>query len=312
MRRNKLLGIILCMVFIAVTATTAYEEFNDKEARTERTKEIEEVDNTNDDELDGILEVHYIDVNQGDCTFIRCGDATLLIDAGNNGYGSKVRRYLEELGVEELDYVIGTHPDADHIGGLDVVIYNFECGDIFMPDLAKDTKTYEDVLNTVENKNYEIQIPEVGTEYELGEATFTIIAPLHYDYEDNYNNYSIALMVEHGENKFLFTGDCEVEAEADLIESGIDLDADVFKVAHHGSKTANSYEFLQAITPTYCVVSCGEGNPYGHPHAQFMNDARSMGVQLFRTDEQGTVVAYSDGEEITFNMSPSETWKVGE
>ena len=253
-----------------------------------------------------------IDINQGDCTLIRVGDNAMIIDAGNNGYGTQVRRYIEKLGIEKLDYVIGTHPDSDHIGGLDVVIYNFECGKIFMPDCSKDTKTYDDVIQIVKNKNYKITSPKVGETYKLGEAKFTIIAPLHYDYDDNYNDCSISIMLEYGNNKFLFTGDCEEAAETDLIESGYDLDADLFKAAHHGSNTANTYEFLEAVTPKYCVISCGEGNTYHHPHAEVLNNLRAMQVKVFRTDEQGTVVAYSDGNNITFNMSPSDTWKAGE
>lgn len=257
------------------------------------------------------LEVHYIDINQGDCTLIKLGDKAMLIDAGNNGYGTMVKQYLKKQGVKKLDYVIGTHPDADHIGGLDVAIYNFDCGTIIMPDYSKDTKTYDDVIQTVKNKNYKITEPTAGKVYEFGEAKFTILSPLHYDYGDNANNYSVSILLEYGNNRFLFTGDCEEEAEMDMLEQYPDLHADVFKAAHHGSNTANSYEFLEAVSPEYIVISCGEGNTYGHPHAEILNNARAMGIKIFRTDEQGTIVATSDGNKITFNMSPSTSWKSG-
>ena len=257
------------------------------------------------------LEVHFLDVGQGDATLIRCGEAAMLIDAGNNSWGDDVRDYLEYQGVEDLDYVIGTHPDADHIGGLDVVMEAFDCGTVIMPDYEKETKTYEEVIDVMNQKGLELTLPQVGTVYELGEAAFTIVAP-QGDYGDNANDYSVGILLEHGENRFLFTGDAEEDSEADMLNSGIDLSADVFKAAHHGSRTANTEAFLERVDPGYVVISCGEGNSYGHPHAEVLNCLREMGIKVFRTDEEGTITATSDGSSITFNVPPSESWKAGE
>ncbi len=315
---NKKLRIVLAIIFVVLMFAEAYQSYKTEQANKTNDKEVSTTVSSNisqNDEseaFDEKLEIHFLDVKQGDCTIIKVGEHAMIIDAGNNGYGTLVKTYIQNLGIEKLDYVIGTHPDADHIGGLDVVIYNFECGKVFMPDCSKDTRTYDDVIQACKNKNYKINSPIAGESFKLGDATFTIIAPLHYDYGDNFNDCSIAIRMEYGENSFLFTGDCEEAAEADLLESDTYLDADLFKVAHHGSKTANTEEFLKAVTPKYCVVSCGEGNSYGHPQAEVLNNLRSMGVKLYRTDEQGTVVAYSDGIDITFNMSPSETWQAGE
>ena len=257
------------------------------------------------------LEVHYLDVGQGDATLIVCGDGAMLIDAGNNSWGDDVRDYLEYQGVEDLDYVIGTHPDADHIGGLDVVMEAFDCGTVIMPDYEKETKTYEEVIDVMNQKGLELTLPQVGTVYELGEAAFTIVAP-QGDYGDNANDYSVGILLEHGENRFLFTGDAEEDSEADMLNSGMDLSADVFKAAHHGSRTANTEAFLERVDPGYVVISCGEGNSYGHPHAEVLNRLREMGIKVFRTDEEGTITATSDGSSITFNVPPSESWKAGE
>ena len=258
------------------------------------------------------LTVHYIDVGQGDATLIQCGEHSMLIDAGNNDKGTAVRAYLNSQNVKSLDLVIGTHGDADHIGGLDVVIYNFDCGTIIMPDRKRDTKTYQDVIDTIENKNYKITYPEVGKTYSLGEAQVEIIAPCNYDYGNNENDYSVGVLVTYGESTFLFAGDAEADAEADILQNGIDIDCDVLKASHHGSSTANSKPFLDAALPEYVVISCGEGNDYGHPHAEVMNELRSRGIKVFRTDEQGTIVAVSDGKNITFNMQPSDSWLSGE
>lgn len=257
------------------------------------------------------LEVHYLDVGQGDATLILQGDHAMLIDAGENDKGTQVQSYLKAQGVDSLDYVVGTHPDSDHIGGLDVILYKFDCGKVIMPDYAKSTKTYEDVITTMERKNYKNTLPVVGEVYELGDAVFTIVAP-NGTYGDNANDYSVGILLQYGNTRFLFTGDAEEASEADMLKNGMDLSADVYKVSHHGSRTASTEEFLKAVDPRYAVISCGEDNSYGHPHAAVMNRLRSMGVQVFRTDLQGTVTAYSDGEELTFNMSPEESWKAGE
>lgn len=257
------------------------------------------------------LEIHYLDVGQGDSTLILCDGHAMLIDAGDNDKGTAEQSYLEGQGVTALDYVIGTHPDADHIGGLDVVLYKFDCQMVMMPDFEKDTRTYDDVVQTMKQKRYKNTLPEVGTVYELGSAVFTIVAP-NGEYGDDANDYSVGILLQHGKNRFLFTGDAEEASEADMLENGIDLEADVFKASHHGSRTANTEEFLQTVDPDYVVISCGQDNSYGHPHAEVMNRLRAMGISVFRTDEQGTIVAYSDGTEITFNMSPDESWKAGE
>ncbi|MDY4971762.1 MAG: ComEC/Rec2 family competence protein [Lachnospiraceae bacterium] len=260
---------------------------------------------------DSTLEMHFLDVGQGDCTLIICDGHSMLIDAGKNDQGTEIQSYLESKGIEKLDYAIGTHPDSDHIGGLDVVLYKFGADQVFMPDYAKDTKTYDDVVQVIKNKNLKRSQPEVGSVWQLGGAEFTIVAP-NRDYGSQANDYSIAILLTHGDKKFLLTGDAEEDSEADMLDNGIVLKADVYKAAHHGSKTASTEEFLEAVNPEYAVISVGEGNSYGHPHAEVLNRLRSMGVKVFRTDEQGTVVLKSDGKKITWNMSPSDSWKAGE
>ena len=254
--------------------------------------------------------VHFIDVGQGDCTLITCGDDAMLIDAGDNNQGTKIQNYLQHEGISQLKYVVCTHPDADHIGGMDVILYKFDCETIFMTDEEKDTATYRDVINTMENKRYKRTLPIVGDTYQLGDAQFTIIAPSQM--VDDSNNNSIALMLTHGENTFLFTGDAEEDEESDIVKSGLLSGIDVYKAGHHGSRSSSSEELLDAVTPEYAVISCGEGNKYGHPHAQTLNNFRMMGIQTFRTDEQGTIVAVSNGEDITWNCSPSTSWIAGE
>lgn len=265
------------------------------------------------EELDKTLEVHFIDVGQGDSILLTQGEHHMLIDAGENDCGTKVQAYLQSQNISNLDYVIGTHPDSDHIGGLDVIIYKFQCENILMPTLEKDTKTYEEVVSTAKERGYSITNPVAGDTFSLGEADIVVLSPSkEADYGDDANNYSIAIKVSYGDHSFVFTGDCEEEAEEDMVASGMDLQADVMKAGHHGSNTSNTEELLQAVAPESVVISCGEDNEYGHPRAEVLNNLRAMGVDVYRTDEQGTIVAVSDGTEITWNTSPSQTWQAGE
>jgi len=255
------------------------------------------------------LQVHFLDVGQGDATLMFQDEHAMLIDGGDNLYGWQIVDYLNYLGIEHLDYVIATHPDSDHIGGLDTVLENISCDRVLMPDVEKDTITYQSVIDVMGEQKIERISPKPGEEYTLGTAVFTILAP--NDSYDNANDNSIAIRLVHGGNSFLFIGDAESQSEADMLKSGRLLTSDVYKVAHHGSSGANSELFLLAVNPAYAVISCGENNDYGHPHSEVLNRLRLLGTKVYRTDEQGTIVAVSDGGEIRFNMSPSESWKPG-
>ena len=319
MKKYLSILLILCMCLTACTATNQATSTSEK--RQSDTTSGEAVQSGQEEKAakapdtskpEGTLEVHYIDVGQGDATLIKCGSHAMLIDGGNNNKGTTGQLYLKKQGVESLDYVIGTHPDADHIGGLDVIVYKYNCDTVIMPDYEKDTKTYQELVDVIHDKNMKITYPVVGEQYALGEAKFTIIAPNSNSYGGNANDYSVAILLEYGKNRFLFTGDAEEASEAEMLTNGIDISADVYKVAHHGSRSASTQEFLNAVHPKYAVISCGEGNSYGHPHAEVLNRLRSMGVEVFRTDEQGSIIASSDGENITWNCSATDSWQSGE
>ena len=256
------------------------------------------------------MEIHFIDVGQGDATLIKSDGHYMLIDAGDSGKGTTVQLYLQKQGVEKLDYLVLTHPDIDHIGGADVIVTKFDVDTVFLGDFREEHAAYEELMNALEYKQLKYSTPKVGSEYKLGNSSFTIVAP-NSTYDDS-NNSSIALVIENGDNTFLFTGDCEKQAESDILSNGLKIDCDVYKLGHHGSSSASSQEFLDAVTPTYAVISCAKGNPYGHPHAGPLNALRTMGTQVFRTDEQENIIAYSNGSEITWSCSPSDTWQTGE
>ncbi len=256
------------------------------------------------------MEVHFIDVGQGDSTLITCDGHAMLIDAGDYSKGTAIQNYLQKQKVTKLDYLILTHPDSDHIGGAPVIITKFEIDKVFVSNYEKDNKTYLKLIQALDNKRLKYTTPKVGTQYTLGTAKITILAP-NGEY-DNPNDASVALMIQNGENKFLFTGDAGEDAERDMLGTDIGLSADVLKAGHHGSRTSTSGKFFEAVSPSCAVISCGEDNSYGHPHAETLNTFRMNGVKVYRTDEDGTIVAVSDGKKVTFNVPASETWKAGE
>ena len=256
------------------------------------------------------MEVHFIDVGQGDSTLITCDGHAMLIDAGDYSKGTAIQNYLQKQKVTKLDYLILTHPDSDHIGGAPVIITKFEIDKVFVSNYEKDNKTYLKLIQALDNKRLKYTTPKVGTQYTLGTAKITILAP-NGEY-DNPNDASVALMIQNGENKFLFTGDAGEDAERDMLGTDIGLSADVLKAGHHGSRTSTSGTFFEAVSPSCAVISCGEDNSYGHPHAETLNTFRMNGVKVYRTDEDGTIVAVSDGKKVTFNVPASETWKAGE
>ena len=250
-----------------------------------------------------LLKVHYIDVGQADSILIENNGKFALIDGGNNADGNLVVNYLKSKGVSKLDYVIATHPQEANIGGLDDVINNFSIGKVIMPKATTTTKTYEDVLTAIRNKGLTITLPKTGDKYSIGGATFTILAPNSESY-DSLNNYSVVVKLTYLNNSFLFTGDAETLSENEMINKGLDLKADVLKVGHHGSSTSTSQGFLDRVNPKYAVVSVGKDNSYGHPNKTVMDRLQSKNINIYRTDESGTIIATSNGNNITFNVSP--------
>lgn len=256
------------------------------------------------------MEVHFLDVGQGDSTLITCDGHAMLIDAGDDTKGTAIQNYLKKQNIKSLDYLILTHPDADHIGGAPVIITKFDIAKVFVSNFEKDNKTYRKLIQALDDKRLKAITPAVNSKYSLGTAEFTILAP--NDTYDTPNDSSIALLLKNGQNTFLFTGDAEEDAEKDILSTGIDISADVYQVGHHGSKSSTSRNFLRTVNPSYAVISCGEGNSYGHPHAETLNTLRTNGVAVYRTDEEGAIIATSDGKAISFNVPASETWKAGE
>lgn len=267
-------------------------------------------------DISGTVKVHFIDVGQGDSILIQSGKECMLVDAGTNESGPEVVRYLKSLGISRLSYLIGTHPHEDHIGGMDDVIRSFAIGTVIMPDVSHTTRTYEDVLDALIDKELNVTKPVPGTVYQLGEASFTILSPTEEVEEQaaadgDLNNLSVGIRLTFGANAFVMCGDAEALSEVAMVESGLTLKADVLKLGHHGSSTSTCDSFLQAVSPSIAVVSCGKDNSYGHPHRETMDKLAAEGIAVYRTDEQGTLTATSDGSIITWTTGAGDSSGTG-
>ncbi|MBQ8288994.1 MAG: MBL fold metallo-hydrolase [Clostridia bacterium] len=252
------------------------------------------------------LTVSFLDVGQGDSIFIELPDGdTMLIDASESHQAEGIIDYIEGRGHDTLDYVVATHPHADHIGGMAEVLQAFEVGEIWMPDADCDTKTYENLLETVEEKAIPLHVAAAGKTILSDESlNISLIAPCSDEYSD-LNDYSAVISLTYGKTRFIFTGDAEAGSEAEILKSGVSLSADVLKMGHHGSSTSSSEAFVKAVSPKWGIISCGEGNSYGHPHKETLELVEALGIELLRTDLLGTIVMTSDGETVKYGDTES-------
>ncbi len=247
---------------------------------------------------DNVMRVHFIDVGQGDCSFIEFPDGkTMLIDAGNPENGSDISKYIRNLGKEGIDYVIATHPHSDHIGGMAKVLYDFDIGEIYMPKVSHSTEMYYDLLTVIDSKDMKIKTAKAGVNILNSDGIRAdIISPAKEKY-DNLNNYSAVVRIEYKSKVFLFMGDLEKDGERDLLRE--DIDCDVLKVGHHGSDTSSSEDFIQRASPRYSVISAGKDNDYGHPHSKVLYTLAFS--TILRTDTMGTIVIDTDGNILKVN-----------
>lgn len=297
--KSKLLGLIVGIILIAIIAIMdgnpaeleAYLGLNveSTQINTVTAQECENIELQGDD----ILNIYFFDVGQADSILLVNNNETMLIDAGNNGDGDLVVEKLKKLGISKLNYVIGTHPHEDHIGGLDDVIDNFEIENIFLPKVQTNTKTFEDVLDSISDKGLKIESPEVGKKYNVGDSVCEIMlcGDGSKEEKENLNLSSIVVRVVFENQSYLFMGDSEIENE----ESRSWPQTNVIKIGHHGSDTSSSQSFLDQVLPQIAVIQVGKDNSYSHPKQSVIQRLEKMGTLIYRTDESGDILIQSDG-----------------
>lgn len=262
-------------------------------------------------EPDVTMAVHFLDVGQGLAILVQSGGQNLLYDGGDQSHAGQVVAYLQQQNVQNIDYMISSHYDEDHVGGLIDCMDAFTVSNVFGSDYIHDSNLFNTFMNTATGNALTVQYPAVGETYDLGTGSFTILAPNGINPNDS-NNNSVVIKLENGSTSFIFTGDAEETSEQDMISTGMNLDCDVLCVGHHGSANSTTWDFLEATSPSYAVISCGADNQYKHPSSDTMGRLSDMEIPVFRTDKQGTIIALSNGSNLSWNIDPCNDYSSGD
>lgn len=298
--RKKVVKVVVVIIAILLMycVDTMQSNLSDDDAQTQVTQQVAE----------GELMLTMIDVGQADSFLLMQDGKTALVDCGKRSTGKNVVEYLNSIGVTKLDYVFGTHPHEDHMGGMYEVISNFEIGQIIIPKVEKGVVTsnwYMKLMNEISTNNYNVIYPDVEAVYELGDAYIQVLGPVT-KFPTDINNYSTVLKVSFGEMDVIMTGDAEKEVEEEILAYGHYLDAEILKVGHHGSDTSTTEELLDAISPDYALISAGLGNKHEHPTKSTMEKLEERNIEVYRTDENGTVTAIITSNNVEFNCNEGD------
>ena len=243
------------------------------------------------------LNIFYLDVGQGDSTFITINGCNLLIDSGNDQDGYYIVQFLKAQNIDKIDYFILTHCDEDHIGGAYKILDEIQIGTLYMPNKENDTQTYERLLNAIERNNVNVDKnlkASKETQYAIGNANWKVLS---IDAKNNLNDSSIVIELDYGNTKYLFMGDATTRVE-EMVEWN---EVDVLKVAHHGSNSSTSQLFLEKVKPKYAIISVGRDNSHNLPDIDIIERLKNNNIKIYRTDENNTIWLTSDGTEIYIN-----------
>ena len=301
-KTNKKIKLFFYIFFICYIITIFNNNYylNDHKTNNTNIKKDEPV-TSQINEKDENIKIHFIDVSQGDSIFIELpNNETMLIDAGESSKEKIVSEYINTLGYNKINYVIGTHPHSDHIGGLAHIINSFNIEKIYMPKALSTSKTYENLLNTIYKNNKNIITAKAGIKIiDEDNLKINILAPNNNNYS-NLNNYSVVIKINYKSKSFLFMGDAEILSENEILT---DVSADIIKIGHHGSDTSSSESFLSKVNPKYAIIMVGENNKYNHPNQTILDRLERNNIITYRTDLNGNIVITSDGNEINVEVS---------
>ena len=294
---NKYVKFVIAIVIVAyaLLGVDFEDTANETSSIVENLKEELE-DEKIKEKITGKLEIHFINVGQADSILITNNNEYMLIDAGDTNSEQTLFNYFEELQIDEFKHVVATHPHEDHIGSMNDVIDKYNIENFYMPDVLTTTKTFESMLDSLEEKNMTYKVPEVGDEFYLGDAKIDIL--FLNDDEDNLNDSSIILRLTFGESSAIFMADASTSVEEEIMDGYDNIKSDLIKIGHHGSSYISSLAFWEFINPKYAVISVGKNNIYKHPSNEILKRLEQNDIKVYRTDINGTIIFESDGEEI--------------
>ena len=296
---KKQLTKALLVLIILVSGYFYTTYFDNKNITKDVTTNVKQTIN----ESSSNLKIYFVDVGQADCILINDNNEYGLIDAGNNEDGEKIVKYFKDLGITKFKYVFGTHAHEDHIGGMDNIIENFQIEHFYMPDTITTTKTFEEVLDALEEKNIAFETPEEDENLTFSDTVFKV---LHVGKDKrDLNDTSIVLKLTYKNTSYLFMGDATSSVEKDILDK--DIKSDVLKVGHHGSQYSSTISFLKKASPKYAIIEVGKNNSYNHPKEVTLKKLEDLGKKIYRTDEDGTIILTSDGENMSFETVKTDT-----
>jgi competence protein ComEC len=262
--------------------------------------------NNNNNNNNKIVSVHFLDIGKADSILIKIDDKAVLIDAGTIENAKDIINYLKKQDVTKLDYAVATHCDKDHVGGMSDILRKFQTDVLVMSSRGKNTKPYQSMMETAVKLKVTRFIPKVKTVFYVGNVKFSVLAPGDEAMAAGTDNESsIVLMMQYGETKFLFMGDAMEVSENEMLQKGYDLQADVIKVGHHGSKRCSSEKFLYTVNPAVAVITCDEGDGTSLPEKETLEVISEQHILLYRTDKDGTIVMTTDGVDIKIEKNQS-------
>lgn len=296
---KKQLTKALLVLIILVSGYFYTTYFDNKNITKDVTTNVKQTIN----ESSSNLKIYFVDVGQADCILINDNNEYSLIDAGNNEDGEKIVKYFKDLGITKFKYVFGTHAHEDHIGGMDNIIENFQIEHFYMPDTITTTRTFEEVLDALEEKNIAFETPEEDENLTFSDTIFKV---LHVGKDKrDLNDTSIVLKLTYKNTSYLFMGDATSSVEKDILDK--DIKSDVLKVGHHGSQYSSTISFLKKVSPKYAIIEVGKNNSYNHPKEVTLKKLEDLGTKIYRTDEDGTIILTSDGENMSFETVKTDT-----
>lgn len=299
------LAVFIALFFYAEQTGLLEEAF--PQHGTQGTVTAEEFPAVDEDEL----AVYFLDVGQGDSALLRIPNGEkpyyMLIDTGEYAYADGLTETLQSLGVEKIDALVCSHQHTDHMGCMARIVERFDIGGLYLPYLPAEsvptTSAYEALLTAVDETDTPVYALCRGAAIAVPESVeVSVLAPEEDAAWDDLNNFSAVIRLQYGDTAFLFTGDAETESENIILDNGDLLSADVLKCGHHGSKTSSSEKFLSAVFPDYAIISCGIDNSYGHPHEETLQKLQDLGAEIIETDEDGTILATSDGSTVSVTI----------